>query len=135
MNIEEALKTRLLFDPKVSYMVESRIWKGELPQSATLPAIVLQLTSTVPGTLLLEGAAGPIRSRVRVSAWALTRDAAHQLGEACRQALQSWSGMASGQAVNLTRFVDQFDDHEAGPPEWFRQIVDFYVLSMEGVAA
>jgi hypothetical protein len=133
--IEDALRARLLADPDVVAQVASRIWPVRLPQGPVFPAIVYQRVSTTGEGVAFETPVGPTRSRVQVSAWATTFGGARQLGEAVHHALHGWSGSSGGVSVQLVRSVNWLDDYEAGPPERFRVLADFYVFSMEGVAA
>lgn len=132
--IEDALRAVLIADADVSALVAARVWPARLPQSAALPAVVYQRVSTTGG-MSLSAPAGPTRSRVQLSAWAPTFPQARQLGEAVVAALNGYSGIAGGEPLQLVRLVNWLDDHEPGPPERFRVIADFYVFSMEGVAA
>ncbi len=133
--IEDAIKAVLLADADVAAIAGSRVWPMKLPQSATLPAVVYQRVSTTREDFGLRGPVGPTRSRVQLSCWAATFGEARQLWEAVHGALNGWSGYAGGQALQLVRFLNWLDDYEPGPPERFRVIADFYVFSMEGVAA
>jgi hypothetical protein len=132
--IEDALRAVLVADADVSALAFERVWPIRLPQSATLPAVVYQRVSTI-GAIALDSPVGPTRSRVQLSAWAATFGQARQLGEAMVAALSGYRGEAGGEELQLVRLVNWLDDHEPGPPERFRVIADFYVISMEGVAA
>lgn len=132
--IEDAIRAVLLADPAVAALVGTRVSPLKLPQGGSLPAIVYQRVSTVP-LLGLEAPGGPTRSRVQLSLWAATFDQARSLGVAVRDALQGWSGRVGVEDVRLVSMANWLDDYEAGPPERFRVIADFYVLSMEGAAA
>lgn len=133
--VEDAIRAVLLADPDVAALVSTRVWPIKLPQSATLPAVVYQRISTTRDQPALETPIGATRSRVQLSSWASTYGAARQLAEAVHGALNGWSGTAGGQVVKLVRLATWLDDYEAGPPERYRVIADFYVFSMEGVAA
>lgn len=133
--IEDAIRSVLLADADVAALVTARVWPMKLPQSATLPAVVYQRISTTGNGVAMEAPVGPTRARVQISAWATTFGQARQLGEAVLHALNGWSGTAGGVKVQLVRLVNWLDDYEPGPPERFRVIADFYVFSMEGVAA
>ena len=132
--IEDALRATLLADADVAALVAARVWPMKLPQAPTYPAVVYQRISTTNG-VALETPVGSTRSRVQVSCWALTFGQARQLGEAVVHTLNGWSGVAGGERVQLVRMLNWLDDYESGPPERFRMLVDFYVYSMEGVAA
>lgn len=134
--IEDAIRAVLLADADVAALVSSRVWPVRLPQAGTLPAVVYQRISTTAEPPALEAPVGPTRSRVQVSCWAATFGQARQLGEAVLGALNGWSGTAGGERVELVRLANWLDDYEAETPEpRFRVIADFYVFSMEGVAA
>lgn len=133
--VEDAIRARLLADPDVAALVATRVWPVKLPQGPTFPAIVYQRISTTSNGVAMESPVGPTRSRVQLSAWASTFSGARQLAEAVVHALNGWSGTAGGESVQLVRLTNWLDDYEPGPPERFRVIADFYVFSMEGVAA
>lgn len=133
--IEDALRARLLADADVAALVATRVYPLKLPQGATFPAVVYQRISTTSDGVAMESPVGPVRSRVQVTAWGVTFSATRQLAEAVMHALHGWSGTAAGESVQLARLVNWLDDYEPGPPERFRVIADFYVFSMEGVAA
>jgi len=131
--IEDALRSVLLADAAVSALVGTRVAPMKLPQGGTLPAIVYQRISTIP-RMGMESEVGPTRSRVQLSLWADTFQQVRALTTAVRAALQGWSGPAAGVDIKLVSLANWLDDYEPGPPERFRVIADFYVMSMEGAA-
>lgn len=134
--IEDVLKAALLADAAVAALVGTRVWPARLPQTATLPAVVFQRVATVPSSPALSNPVGPTRARVQMSCWATTFGGARELGDAVMHALNGWSGTTGGEQAHLVRLVNWLDDYDPGPPEpRHRVIADFYVFSMEGVAA
>ena len=93
--VEQAIVTRLEASTSVTSLASTRIYPNELPQDATLPAIVYDLISSVRES---ESSAdsGDVHARIQVTSWAKTYSAASGLSEGVRSALQRWCGPTTG---------------------------------------
>lgn len=128
------MRTRLLAHSGVSALVSpgTRVWYSYLPVDPTLPAISLQEISAVPEGVMGDDA-GIVDGAIQVDAWAESRDAAKELGEQVRDALQRWVGTANSSTLT---FVGMNSGGVRFEPEGriWRHRQDFRVWFTEAVA-
>ncbi len=111
MTVEQAIVARLRSDVGVTAIASTRTYQMKLPQSPTLPAVLVQLINEPVG-YHLRGAVGLRRSLVQVDAFANEYDAANpdpyatatQLADAIDAALsgQIFTDSGSPPSVSVT---------------------------------
>jgi hypothetical protein len=133
--IDAAVRLMLTSTPAVAALVGARIYPGKMEQGSALPAIVYDRVITTPAPAPLEGAAAPVRARLRLSCWADSFDEARGLWQAVKAALEGRSAMVGLDDIRLVRLLNWFDGpNEPGPPARFRVTADFHVYTIEGEA-
>lgn len=136
--IIKALRAMLLADAEIVAAFGSRIYPRLLPQSPTLPALVLHLISTSSG-MINTGRDGVDRRRVQVDCWAARYEDAETLANLVKRTLDGGRGTYAGERINTVSCVQEADlgpgargDDEVGPglPLPGRRL-DFTLLHME----
>lgn len=103
MDMQGALRARLIADAGVSALVGQRVYWMERPQGASLPAIVLQVISE-DRPQHMKGFTGLDWARVQIDAWGLSYGDARGAAEAVIAAI---TPEQTGNGVRFTRsFVD-----------------------------
>lgn len=108
MTIEAEIRDRLLGDATVVAAVVARIYYGQMPQAASLPAIVFQrVTEERPSAMVSD--IGLVAATFQVDCYATDLDAMADLRAAVRARLQRWSDAAADPAVSETFIQDVRD--------------------------
>jgi len=139
MTLVEALRTRLLGLPPVTAEVAGRVYAIKLPQSPTLPALVVQQISRLEFSHL-RGVTAICRARVQVDA--ITRegegdayDRAHALAAAVHgtfaagapTGLAGFKGLVAGVQVTGILPADQRETYEAAELKVVKVSTDYIV--------
>lgn len=142
MTPETAVTDRLLAIGALTALVSTRVYQLRLPQSATFPAVRVQLVGEVED-VHLRGASGLSRTRVQVDAfdressgadpYAGAADVAEAIhGDGSGNGLAGWIGEAGGSpatiAVRTVLRVDRFVDYEPGEMRLVRVRQDYHVF-------
>lgn len=90
-DFDGAVYSQLAATSAVTDLVSTRIYRAQLPQAPTYPAISYFLVSA-DRIYEHDGAAGMNESRVQIDCWAETAEGARALGEAVRAALEAVTG-------------------------------------------
>lgn len=115
MRIEQALVQHLLTNAAVAAKVGNRVHLKQLPQRSTLPAIVIHKVSG-PREHSHDGSSGLARPRFQFDMYAATAEAANDLAEKVRLALDGFRGTMGGvsgvrvDGVFLENERDDYDD-------------------------
>lgn len=133
MNVELAVITHLGSTAGVTALVGSRIYKRKLPQSPTLPALVVQLISG-PRTHHLRGQSGADRSRVQVDAYVSDSVAdpdadLEAIGTAVLGAMDGKRFAVTGMQITGALCVDRGGVYEAEDLRLWRDRQDYVVWS------
>lgn len=142
MTVEQAIADRLSSDAGVSALVGTRVWQLKLPQSPTLPAVVVQLISD-PSEHHLRGEVGQTRSRVQVDCYgkdsgvADPYEAVTDVAEAVSDALcgvEPFTVAGAGSPsvdryVQFVRRLSRMSMHEGDELRVVRVTQDFLVVS------
>jgi hypothetical protein len=125
-------RTYLLADASIAAVVGTRIYPSNLPQNATLPAIVYHVISRSHTTWLggIKASSGPIR--IQWDVWAATRLAADALAELV---LDRWRTLAGTCPTTMTATrvcdvelqgpLEDAEGPEDGSDEWrYRSMID-----------
>jgi len=130
--MKEQLRVRLLADPDVAALVESRISWGSRPRMDCLPAVCLHLISGVR-QYHLGGSSDLVQSRVQADCWAQTYAAATQVS---RAVIAELSGLRDAAMRVQGAFVaderDLPDEGTAADEILYRVSLDFMIWH-EGV--
>jgi hypothetical protein len=108
-----AMRTHLLTQSGVTNLVSSRIYYGNLPENATLPAVMIeqrdsQVQRRLAATTSLR------RASLNVNAYATTHSALASLGDALVSAIEFKTGTWGTVSVRRAYVEGQFDVNE--PP-------------------
>lgn len=133
MNVELAVIERLGAISGVTALVGARIYKRKLPESPTMPAIVVQLISG-PKDHHLRGTSGADRSRVQVDAYVSDAVAdpggeCELVGAAIAAALDGKKFSVTGMRVTGALCVDSSGAYEAEDLRLWRERQDYVVWS------
>lgn len=104
--IAQAIRTYLLTKSTVTDEVSTRIRPDALVQDETLPALVIQETSS-DHEELLNGAGGISHSSITIACYAATRIKADQVAEIIRQVLHGYTGSAGSQTIQASQLEDR----------------------------
>jgi hypothetical protein len=118
------VRDRLLNVAAVTALVSTRIYTQNLPQSVTLPAVLVERVDESQASHL-RGGSSLMVTRVQVSSVAATRAAAEAVdaaiqGDRAGSALSHWAGTA-GSPGTPVRWVQPFGAHEDYDPDELRQ--------------
>lgn len=129
MSLLTDLRSFLLADSTISSLIGSRFYPGELPQDATLPAIVY---STISGyrPQSQEGPSGIVRLRIQIDCWAETYAGAEALAEAVRLRLNGYRGSAGSGEIKGAFFDSERDLSDSETDRKARS-VDYMIWSPE----
>ena len=128
--MEEAFKALLLNDASLVALVGSRVnWVLRPQEIAGLPALVLQVVSTIP-EYDMDGKTGLTSSRIQIDAYAATYGAARRSMRAALAVLSGFSGVFSGidfQGIFQDSERDFQTDDTGGDQRLFRTQADVIV--------
>lgn len=128
MSIEEAIYTRLGAVAGITSLIGSgdnlRAYPTDLPQSASVPAVVFQRISGVRAHAQDDGGpAGFSEARFQFTCWDDDPDGAKDLGEAVRLAFDGFKGTVAGIRIDRASIANDFDDKDPDSGS-YRRIVD-----------
>lgn len=131
MTAAEAVLRHLLTVSAVTALVGSRVYNQLLPQSPTLPAVVVQDISQLEGAHL-RGADGVFRTRVQIDVYAKTKASADAVDEAIHgdgagSGLAFFTGTAGDLQIDVIRPEAKRDGFEPGELRQFRVMRDYFV--------
>jgi len=126
--IETALRYILINDATVK-AITTRCYPVTLPQSPTYP-LILYTKITGMRDHTLRGASGHAHPRFQIEAWAKTYTGAKTLADAIRDALDDYTGTASGTVIGSCLIDSERDDYQK-EIEVYRVIMDFFVWHEE----
>jgi len=102
-DIVSATRTHLLADTATAAIVGTRVYFGALPQSATLPAIVVELSQGEVADRHLTATGSLYRSAVNIYAYGATHATAAALGDAIHAAVEfaagTWGSVSVSRAM------------------------------------
>ena len=127
MSLVEMLRSRLSSDAAVSALVSGRIYPRKLPQTPTYPSITYSLISRVP----TESNTDIFEYRVQFDCWGATYAASQDLADKLLISLRHYRASSGTDRILQTYDANQRDDDD-DDLEVFRQIVDIFVLFLEG---
>ena len=87
-----AMRTKLLATTAVTDLIGTRIYFDDLPQSATLPAIVIEMTNSEVADRTLSATGTLYRAGINVYCYATTRTTSISVGDAVYAALEFATG-------------------------------------------
>ncbi len=136
--IETAIRSILLTDGAVAFLVGARIYTGIMPQRATFPLIVLTKIDKL-SDLTLEDAVGPNTLRVQVDCWAQDgentagADNVRQLADAVNGSddqstpgpLHGFAGLSAGLKIKLLRLLVERATEYEGDTNLYRVSADY----------
>jgi hypothetical protein len=96
------LRAKLLTYDSITSVVGTNIFPYHIPQTATLPAISMNLISQVNDHTLALGRANLSRIRVQIDCWSVDYIVADNLATNCEVALDGFQGDMSGLVVGQT---------------------------------
>ncbi len=102
-------RTYLLSQTGVTDVASTRIYFDNLPQSATLPAVVLELNDDYPAARHLGGTGDLKRTSMTAYSYATTRTVAATLGDAVYSALEFDTGTWGATTVDRSLVENTFD--------------------------
>lgn len=126
--IEAAINYILVNDTMVK-AITTKCYPVKLPQSPTYPLILYTKISGMRDHVL-SGASGRAHPRFQVEAWAETYSGAKTLADAIRNALDDYSGTASGTVIHSCLIDSERDVYES-EIEKYRVIQDFFIWHEE----
>jgi hypothetical protein len=102
--LDEALVSYLKSVSGITTLVSTRVYSFSIPQSATLPCLVIQRIDTPRElTMDMSGATGTLaHPRFQFDAWATTYASAKAITDAVRAALNGKTGSTGAGAVTVT---------------------------------
>jgi len=110
--IEGAVNALLCADAAVAALVGARVYSGNGPQEATLPAVVITRISTTR-ELAHSGPSGLAEARLQVSCYARTYDQAKDLAAKVVACLDGYSGTVGGEKIQRAEVVNELDFYDA----------------------
>jgi hypothetical protein len=130
MVIEEALITYLLTQSGLTALISNRIYFLKLPQTPTLPAVVIQKIDSpkLHGFSADYGA----MTRIQVTSWALTYTGVSAVQEQIRSSTQNYMNQTMGGGVSVKNI--EFDE---GPDSYeddtgrYGKIIDLLIWHTE----
>lgn len=114
MSVRSNIRTYLLAQAGVSSIVGTRIYYDALPQSATLPAVVLEMSDSYPAGRHLAASGTLERASYTAYCYATTRATADSLSDAVSAALDEKTGTWTDTTVVRTHIENTYDISE--PP-------------------
>lgn len=109
MSITADTRTYLLTQSSVTDLVGNRIYFDNLPQSATLPAVVLEMSDSFPASRHLTATGTLDRSALTAYCYASTRTSASSLGDAVYAAIEFKAGTWGSSTVSRALVDNTYD--------------------------
>ena len=106
--IEEAIVYILVNDSDVNGLAGERVWPNLVPQGEKLPGITYQQISG-PREQMMSGPAGMVRARYQLNCWAESYEAAKDLFDAVRLAMDSYIGTVLSVVIDLITVENEGD--------------------------
>jgi hypothetical protein len=106
---EDYVYYRLTTSPQVARLVGFNVYPIAVPKSAGFPFVVYKRQNIIREASLAGPIFMPLLS-IQIASWALTHDAARELGDAVRLALDGNTGTAAGATIQDMRLVSETDD-------------------------
>ncbi len=141
MTIEEAFRAQLIADEDVAAIVDARVYTLILEQSATFPAIRIQLVSEIELMTLRGDLTNLFAARLQVDAWAAydgsddPNAAARALGRAVHWALMRAPFSAGSSPIEIevtsTQLADRGVDYVADEQKLVRVRQDYIAIYHE----
>lgn len=110
-DIGNAISKKLLLTSAITDVCSTRITPDTLPKNQPLPAIVYSVISNIPAHHL-GGRSEIAFARVQLDVYASTRDAANELGELIRLAVDGQSGAWGNHYVRTCHMENDITDYE-----------------------
>lgn len=123
--MDEAFQALLLADAAIAARVSDRVYWGQAPQGAALPAIVMNIISGAD-TPHLTGTDGFWRYRVQVDCYGLNRPTARLLSRDVVALLNGYTGGWFNAVFLAGTGPDEIEDAAAGRPS--RISLDFNII-------
>ena len=112
MSLETDLRARLLGDPSLVLLVDSRIYPDQAPQEAERPYITYERISAFR-PLHFCGVTPCVQARVVYEIFAASREAARQIFDLLDTILNGLSGLVGATKLRLAHVDDETDSSEA----------------------
>jgi len=126
--IESALRSILINDATVK-AITTRAYPVTIPQSPVYP-LILYTKITGMRDHHLRGPSGHAHPRLQVESWSKTYSEAKYLAVAIREALDGYSGTASGVVIGSILIDSERDAYES-EIKIYRTIMDFFIWHEE----
>jgi hypothetical protein len=107
---EDYIYFRLVSSPAVARIVGFNVYPIAVPKSAGFPFIVYKRQNIIRESSLTGPMFMPLLS-IQVASWAMSHDAARELGDEVRLALDGNTGTAAGATIQDMRLVSETDDY------------------------
>jgi L-2-hydroxyglutarate oxidase LhgO len=130
MTIPATLRAILLADATVSGLVSTRVYPVKLPQSPTMPAMVITLVGG-QDVISHSGPAGVENPTFQIDFYGETYSQMDSLYEAGKDALNGYSGLINGQNVQGIFLVQKRDLPYDDDASLYRRTVDFSIWNEE----
>ena len=130
MVIEDALTTYLLTQSGLTALISNRIHFLKLPQTPTLPAIVIQKIDAPR----LHGFSADygVMTRIQTTSWALTYTGASAVQEQIRAATQNYMNQTMGGGVEVKNIeFDEGPDNYEDDTGRYGKIIDLIIWHTE----
>lgn len=126
--LEHAIYEYLTADTRVMTAVNTRVYLQRLPEGTTLPAVAYHRVSTERLYTFdsFDDTDPFVRARVQFDCWGRTALEAVEVGEAVMVALSGYDGSLSGEPIQASFVVDEFDDYEAST-KFYRKVADMMI--------
>ena len=126
--IETAIRSILINDATVKD-ITTRCYPVTIPQSPTYP-LILYTKITGMRDHHLQGPNGRAHPRMQIESWAKTYTEAKTLAGAIREALDGYSGTASGTVIGSCLIDSERDDYQK-EIEVYRVMQDYFIWHEE----
>lgn len=131
MAVEEDLVTLVAGTAAITSIISTRMWPSRRPQGSAVPSLVYQRIST-PRRSTHTGPSGLAWPRFQFSCWGATLNAASDLADQLRFALDGYQGTVGGTYFAGIHIANELDDEDTETGHW-RRIVDYTVWHRETV--
>jgi len=116
VSIVEDTRTHLLTQSDVTDLVGTRIYYDNLPQNASIPALVIEMSDDEPAARHLTGSGTLHRAGVGIFAYADTHPTVASVGEAVLASIEYASGTWGDSTVHRA-FVENVQDATDAPKD------------------
>ena len=110
-DIGKGLRTYLVGKSSVTDLVGTRIYPAVLPQSATLPACVYSVISSVPNDCI-AGSSGSVTASVQVDVYSDSHITSNNIAEQIRLVTQGYFGSMGDEFVGGVRLENKYEMYE-----------------------